>query len=102
METLKNYIDFQKMWNDIKDDWKDCLEDIDNENISNFIKNEPFELDLDECAFGPDSVENEVVFVFSKEYQTANESDNTNEFSIVRIVYEIDSERFQFYEEEHG
>ena len=93
------YINFEKCWNDIKLSYEGNIDDIDDENIKDFIlfhRDKELNLDTDECSLN----DNQVTFYFSKEYQTANESDNQNEWLCVLISYNLDNEEFTWYETE--
>jgi hypothetical protein len=101
---LKYFFDFEKCWNEILGEYKedeafdqDMLDDIEDKRIVNFIKNQ-IPINDEGCEISGDFI----IFCFSKEFQTANESNNQNEYSTVYIEFDYTSERFTHYEQEQG
>ena len=88
---LSNYIDFEKLWKDIAEYWDGELDEIEDERIRLFLKdNQDLELVKSDCHIEQD----EVTFCFGLEFQTANESNPCNEWFSLYIVYDIGEDCF--------
>ena len=75
----------------------ELMDDIEDKRISNFILNQ-IPIYLDECDIANDTI----IFSFMEEYQTANESNNQNEYLSITITYDLKTECFSNYEQEQG
>ena len=100
MEAISRYIDFHKIWNDLKNDYKDCPEEIEDEKIRKFMffEGNQIPLDTQECSF-----ENDIVsFDFGIQHGDANESDTQGSFTNIIIGFDMEMEYFMSYEDNSG
>lgn len=102
---INDYIDFEKLFLDCIKENKDYMYDYQNDNIIytnvlNFYNNGKlqFPIDAEESELRDDVI----IFVFSEDYNDANESNNQSSWSSVQIVYNRNMELFTDYEYEAG
>lgn len=106
---INEFIDYSKLFDALVKENRDVMLDVmvngdlyakSYDKIISFYDKKRFGLALDsgECQLTDEDIE----FVFSEEYQTANESNNQNEYALVHIIYSRKNECFQYYEEEQG
>lgn len=88
---LSDYVDFEKLWQDVAKTWEDEIEEIEDERIRLFLKDKQgLRLLESECDIDGD----EATFCFGLEFETANESNPCNEWFSLYIVYDIKEECF--------
>jgi len=98
MKYISDYINYQKLWDEIVEEYKEDLEDIDYPEIQKFIEMCKIPLSIEKCIY--DS--NLITFCFGEEYNTANESDTQNAYFCIYIVYNMTDEWFEDYYTEQG
>lgn len=106
---INEYIDYSKLFDALEQESRETMLDVivngeqyarSYDKILSFYDKKRYGLAVDpgECSF----TDEDIIFVFSEEYQTANESNNQNEYVLVRIIYSRKDECFEDYEEEQG
>jgi len=84
-DYLRYFFDFEKCWTEIIGDYKfeddglfdiELMDDIEDKQIVNFIMNQ-IPMHNEECGIN----NGVLMFCFSEEYQTANESNNQKRIS---------------------
>lgn len=101
-ENIDQWFDFEKALDHLKEqflcfDIDDFMYDAEKKAVD-FFNGEMLPLYIDECELR----ENGILFNFSEEYQTANESDNSNEYISVTVFYNFKEESITSYEEDQG
>jgi hypothetical protein len=97
---IENYIKFDQIWEDIREDYLPIVTSepgmLRDGIIEEFIKNNDLPLCIEEC-----SVEDyKVYLVFKSEYQTATENDNYDGTYAVYIGYDFYKDEFYYSDEE--
>lgn len=93
----ENAIDMKECITD-KEDEADMYQKILDFHLRQNKGNFRLPIDIKESSISDDLI----VFVFSEEYQTANESDNQNGWFAVIITYDRHDDIFTHYEQEQG
>ena len=105
--NVNDYIDFDKLFRAaIAEQEEHMTEYVKEDPVKSFVYKKILDfynygayamaVDLEE-SFLNDEV---IVFAFSEEYQTANESNNQNGWLLVKIGYDIEKEKFETFETE--
>lgn len=103
---VKQFIDFQKMFEGILKEEIDNIRNLSEmgdeykymRDINKFAENQWLDIDADECEIGDVFVS----FAFSKCFGGANESDNSNSYARVDIVYSRQDDAFVSFSYEQG
>ena len=99
MSEINQYIDFNKLWKDVVDEWKTSLDCIEDQRIAGFINlSEHIPLQTSECTFD-DPI---VLFCFAEVTEKANESNNQESWFCIYITYNIVHDEFVDYMTEQG